>query len=418
MEERLQTGANKWWKGLFKERSEDTDGDQRMPNQNWRSDAPAKWDMIATGKWMQKAAWNRWVTTLEREQPHKTPITSTWTADFLTREGEGHKAVGDWLRDKTISWKVRRRLLQTNAGVFPCAAHLKKWGKHADGICELCKRCREMGLKLLGGRPARGTTGHLQSSVCRLQAPEATGAHNACFQRVQDDISKARSVCRDWEFVSKGTEISLGKFVSEYFTPLTLDLQTGVVSTEDTDEIWETAKEEAMEKINGREIRRAGADSPMVVEAEVEKSFWLSRPDGWVINRKTKKIVLLEFKRTSDCGESYYQDMWRVADKQHAPILTGLRALAGERGWEIEVVPLVAGQRSVREKEWLEALRIFGIGKEDGQRILGRLGRTLLDEHEKLFGSYWRQTFGPSSSMLQLLGKGISVRTSRPPQGD
>ena len=30
--------------------------------------------------------------------------------------------------------------------------------------------------------------------------------------------------------------------------------------------------------------------------------------------------------------------------------------------------------------------RILGIGKEDGKRILGRLGRTLLDEHEKLFG--------------------------------
>ncbi len=68
-------------------------------------------------------------------------------------------------------------------------------------------------------------------------------------------------------------------------------------------------------------------------------------------------------------------------------------------------------------KEWLEALKIFGIGKEEGQRILGRLGRALLDEHEKLFGSYWRQTLGPSSSMQQLLGKGISVRTSRPPQG-
>ena len=191
-----------------------------------------------------------------------------------------------------------------------------------------------------------------------------------------------------------------------------------MVSTEDTDEIWEAARDEAMEKINGREIRRAGADSPVVVEAEVEKSFWLSRPDGWVINRKTKRSVLLEFKRTSDCGESYYEDMRRVAEQQHVPTLTGLRALAGERGWEIEVVPLVAGQRSVREKEWLEALRIFGIGKEDGQRILGSLGRTLLDEHEKLFGSYWRQTFGPSSSMLQLLGKGVSVRTSRSPQGD
>jgi hypothetical protein len=107
----------------------------------------------------------------------------------------------------------------------------------------------------------------------------------------------------------------------------------------------------------------------------------------------------------------------RVADQQHVPILTDLRDLVEERGWEIEVVPMVAGQRSVREKEWLEVLRIFGIGKEDGQRILGRLGRTLLDEHEKLFGSYWRLTFGPSSNMQQLLGKDISVRTSRPPQG-
>ena len=174
-----------------------------------------------------------------------------------------------------------------------------------------------------------------------------------------------------------------------------------------------------MEKTKGRETGRARADSPMVDEPEVEKSFWLRRVDDWVISRKTKKIMLFEFKRTSDCGESYFQDMRRVAEQQHVPLLAGLRALPEERGWEIEVVPMVAGQRSVREKEWLEAFKIFGIGKEEGQRIIGRLGRSVLDEHEKLFGSYWRQTFGPSSSMQQqqVLGKGISVRTSRSPQG-
>jgi len=146
MEERLQTGANKWRKGLFEERSEDTDGVQQMQDQNWRSDAPAKWDMIASVKWppmIQKAAWNRWVPTLVRDQPHKTPITSTWTADFLTREGEGHKAVGDWLRDKT----------------------------HPDGICELCKRCREMGLKLLGGR------GHHRASAEHRVPPPSSSGH-------------------------------------------------------------------------------------------------------------------------------------------------------------------------------------------------------------------------------------------------
>ena len=161
-------------------------------------------------------------TTLRRDQPHKTPVTSAWTADFLTREGEGHKTMGDWLRDKTVSWKPRRRLLQTNEGTFPCEGRLQKWVKHPDGICGLCKRSREMVMNLLGGRPARGTTGHLQSSVCRLQAPTVTGAHNACFQLVQDDMSKTHSVNKDWEFVSKGTEISLRRFVSEYFTTLTI----------------------------------------------------------------------------------------------------------------------------------------------------------------------------------------------------
>jgi hypothetical protein len=76
------------------------------------------------------------VTTREREQTHKTPVTSTWTVDFLTREGEGHQAVGDWLRDKTISWKEWRRILQTNADVFPSETRLQKWGKHPEGISE------------------------------------------------------------------------------------------------------------------------------------------------------------------------------------------------------------------------------------------------------------------------------------------
>jgi hypothetical protein len=109
--------------------------------------------------------------------------------------------------------------------------------------------------------------------ICRAVCVASKPQRHTCFQRVQDDMSKAKSVGRDWEFVSKGTEISLGKFVSEYFTPLTLGLQTGVVSTEDTDEIWETVKEEAMEKTKGRKTRRARADSPMAVETEVEKSF-------------------------------------------------------------------------------------------------------------------------------------------------
>ena len=95
-----------------------------------------------------------------------------------------------------------------------------------------------MGLGLLGGKPARGTTGHLQSSVCRLQALAATGAHNQCFQQVQEDMSKACSVYKDWDFVSRGTEMSVGRFLIEYFTPFTLGEQhQGAPSDEDVTEV-------------------------------------------------------------------------------------------------------------------------------------------------------------------------------------
>jgi hypothetical protein len=70
----------------------------------------------------------------------------------------------------------------------------------------------------------------------------------------------------------------------------------------------------------------------------------------------------------------------------------------------------------IKEKEWLETLSTFGIGKEDEKRIIDRLGYTLLNEHVKLFGIYWRHTFGSSSSLSQMLGKDISVRVSQLPQ--
>ena len=180
----------------------------------------------------------------------------------------------------------------------------------------------------------------------------------------------------------------MGRFVSEYFTPLTLDTKTGVVSDEDTSEIWETVKEVVIEKVGRNKDRTSGGYSTVIDVVEVEKSFWLSRPDGWVVNRKMKKIILLEFKRTSDYSESFFRDMRKVTEQQHTPIIVGLRALTADRGWEVEVVPLVTGQRSVKEKEWLESFRVFRIDKEDGKKMLRKLGLTLLSDHEKLFNNF------------------------------
>ena len=48
--------------------------------------------------------------------------------------------------------------------------------------------------------------------------------------------------------------------MSEHFTSLTLDIKSGVVSVEDTTEIWETVKEVAMEKVRRNKNRTSGGD--------------------------------------------------------------------------------------------------------------------------------------------------------------
>ncbi len=47
-----------------------------------------------------------------------------------------------------------------------------------------------------------------------------------------------------------------------------------------------------------------------------------------------------------------------------------------------------------------------GIGTEDGEKILYRLGGTLLYEHEKLFGCYWRQVYALPTILTHLAVKG------------
>ena len=71
--------------------------------------------------------------------------------------------------------------------------------------------------------------------------------------------------------------------------------------------------------------------------------------------------------------------------------MEGLNTLVSEWGWVhwvVDVLPLVPGRRSVREREWLEVMQTFGINSEDGKRIIDRLGNRIPSDHENLFGRY------------------------------
>ena len=64
-----------------------------------------------------------------------------------------------------------------------------------------------------------------------------------------------------WDFVSKGTEISVGRFLIEYFTPLTLGEQLqSALSDEDVTEVWVAAKLEAISKVRKMKGGAKGAE--------------------------------------------------------------------------------------------------------------------------------------------------------------
>ena len=58
-----------------------------------------------------------------------------------------------------------------------------------------------------------------------------------------------------------------------------------------------------------------------------------------------------------------------------------------------------------------DLLSKFGIRKEDSVKVIKNLGRTLLDELENLFRSYWAHRLGVSDGLLQVQGHNVRVKT-------
>ena len=69
------------------------------------------------------------------------------------------------------------------------------------------------------------------------------------------------------------------------------------------------------------------------------------------------------------------------------------------------------GSQSVSVSIWHDLLLKFSIRKEDRVRVIKNLGRTLLDELENLFRSYWGRRLGVSDGLIQVLGHSVRVKT-------
>ena len=118
------------------------------------------------------------------------------------------------------------------------------------------------------------------------------------------------------------------------------------------------------------------------------------RIDGVAVDRRKKRIFLLEFKRTSDATDDYRYLTEKRATAQYESITSGLQLAATQNGWEVTQLNFVAGNRSVNVEKWEENFKKLKIPKACWKQIRRRLVMTLLQEHENLFQSYWANRYG------------------------
>ena len=96
------------------------------------------------------------------------PATRTWSTDFLLREGSSREEIGKWLKNNSVPWRRRRRLLHVVTGTFPCGQHkqMKKYGHRTTAACMLCQKAREECGGSWNGELPKETIGFIQSVGC------------------------------------------------------------------------------------------------------------------------------------------------------------------------------------------------------------------------------------------------------------
>jgi hypothetical protein len=164
------------------------------------------------------------------------PVTRTWSTDFLLREGSSREEIGKWLKNKSIPWQRRRRLLQVVTGTFPCGQQMLKYGYKKTAESAMCKEVHEESGSSWNRELPKETIGHIQSAGCFGQKEVVTAAHNGCIRELLQEVDVHGKADRHMKLLTVETESRLG----------TLWDQEQCTQFCSKDELWEAAKEEEM----------------------------------------------------------------------------------------------------------------------------------------------------------------------------
>jgi hypothetical protein len=187
------------------------------------------------------------------------PVTCTWSTDFLLREGSSREEIGKWLKNKSIPWQLRRRLLQVVTGTFPCGQQMVKYGYKGTAECTLCKKAHSESGSSWNRELPKETIGHIQSAGCLGQKEVVIAAHNACIRELLQEIDGHGKTDRHLKLLMIETESRLG----------TLWDQEQCTQFCSKDELWEASKEEEM-KIPWKDAK----EGLPVSEEQYQERFW------------------------------------------------------------------------------------------------------------------------------------------------
>ena len=104
-------------------------------NQRWLQASKEGAEASKSGSFKDEREWGRKCFEDLDHRRMGRPATSTWSTDFLLREGSSREEIGKWLKNKSIPWQRRRRLLQVVTGTFPCGQQLVKYGYKDKAEC-------------------------------------------------------------------------------------------------------------------------------------------------------------------------------------------------------------------------------------------------------------------------------------------
>jgi ribonuclease HI len=317
------------------------------------------------------------------------PVTRTWSTDFLLREGSSIEEIGKWLKNKSIPWQRRRRLLQVVTGTFPGGQQMVKYGYKETAECTLCKKAHEESGSSWNRELAKETIGHIQSAGCLGQKEVVIAAHNACIRELLLEVDGHGKADRHMKLLTTETESSLG----------TQEQCTQFCSKE---ELWEAAKEEEM-KIPWRDEQ----EGSRVPEEQYQERFWRRRLDGIGLDTINKELLAIEFKRTRDARSKYVEKAISVAQEQYTSLLTGLHAVGQVKRWKVQQLVFVGGTcGSVHVESFNKNMKALGVLESKWDLIRQNLVRRLLQEQDKVLRSYFAQKGGARSQR----GEGIQSK--------